>query len=139
MKVKEAMHKGATWVSSDISIEKLARLMRVLNIGAIPVREKDRVIGMVTDRDISCRALSRKKDPKLLTARDVMTRPIVYCRDDQRLEDAVAIMRKAKIRRLPVMDGKERMVGLLSLGDVSSKAPTRIAAAALRLLAAHHG
>lgn len=139
MKVQDVMHKGTTWAAPDTSLEKLARLMRVLDIGAIPIGENDRLIGMVTDRDVCCRGMGKKRDPKLLTARDVMTRPIVYCRDDQKLEDAVAIMRKAKVRRLPVVNDRKRMVGLLSLGDVSSKATARTAASALKALAAHHG
>lgn len=138
MKVHGVMHKGTAWVPSDTSIERLARLMRILDIGAIPVGENDRLVGMVTDRDICCRALGKKKDPKLLAARDVMTRPLICCRDDQRLEDALAIMRKAKIRRLPVVDEMKRVVGLLSLGVISSKANARTAASALKALAAHH-
>ena len=139
MKVKDVMHEGVTWVEPDTSLEKVARLMRLEDIGAIPVGENDRLIGMVTDRDICCRGVGKGKDIKLMTARDVMTRPIVYCKADQGLEDAVAVMRKAKIRRLPVIDDKKRMVGLLSLGDISAQGSIRTAASALKALAAHHG
>lgn len=138
MKVKDIMHKGAVWVSPDTSLATVARKMRRDDIGAIPVGENDRLIGMVTDRDICCRAVGNNRDLKLLTARDVMTHPIVYCKADQKVEDGVAIMRKAKVRRLPVIDDNWRMVGFLGLGDIAAKAAAKTASAALKALAAHH-
>jgi len=138
MKVKDVMHKGATWVAPDTALVDVARKMRREDIGAIPVGENDRLIGMVTDRDICCRAVGNGRDLVLLTARDIMTHPIVYCKADQKLEDAVGIMRKAGVRRLPVIDEHWRMVGVLGLGDVSAKATAKTSSAALKALAAHH-
>src|SRR5438034_7544006 len=118
MKVKQAMHKGVQWGDLATSVETLARLMRGHDIGAIPIGENDRLVGMVTDRDIVCRCLAAGRDAKTTTARDVMTEGIIFCLDKQELDDAARIMETKKIRRLPVINGKNRMIGILSLGDV---------------------
>jgi signal-transduction protein with cAMP-binding, CBS, and nucleotidyltransferase domain len=81
MKVKNCMHRGAQWVSPDTSVKAMASAMLEQDIGAIPVGENDRLIGMVTDRDIALRALANGKDVSALTARDIMTKGIVWCRD----------------------------------------------------------
>ena len=138
MKVKQAMHKGVQWVEPGTSVEQLARLMREHDIGAIPVGENDRLIGMVTDRDIVCRCLAMGLDAKTETARDVMTEGIVFCLDKQELDDAVRVMEHRNIRRLPVINGKKRMIGMLSLGDVYNAAPRPISNEAMQGVSAHH-
>jgi CBS domain-containing protein len=90
MKVKDVMHKGVDWVSPDTPVTELAKLMREHDIGAIPIGEKDRLIGMVTDRDIVCKGLAQDSfDASRATARDVMTPGIHCCRDDDDLAKAV--------------------------------------------------
>lgn len=138
MKVRDIMHKGAAWVKPSIPVSKLARKMRQEDIGALPVGEDDRLIGMVTDRDICCRGVGNNRDIVLLTARDVMSKPILYCETDQDVRVAVRTMCKAKVRRLPVIDENRRMVGMLGLGDIAAKASREISATALKALAAHH-
>jgi len=138
MKVKDAMHKRATWVTPDTSIRAAAKLMRDEDIGAIPVGENDRLVGMITDRDIACRGLANGKDVAKLTVGRVMTKPIVYCRAKDKLEAAAKIMEKKGVRRLPVIDENKRMVGMLSLGDISSKAPKLLSGEVLRAVSAHH-
>ncbi|KAB2846044.1 MAG: CBS domain-containing protein [Hyphomicrobiaceae bacterium] len=138
MKVKDAMHKGVEWVQPATTVAALAKKMRDLDIGAIPIGENDRLVGMVTDRDITVRAVADAKDVSKLTARDVMSKGIVYCRDDEEIEDAVRIMEQKKIRRLPVLDENKRMVGMLSLGDVSQSASHEIAGEVISAVAAHH-
>ena len=138
MKVKDAMHKGVTWIDPKTPLAQVAKKMRLEDIGAIPVGENDRLVGMVTDRDICCRGLGNGRDAKKLSARDVMSKPILYCKEDQDIEAAVRIMKKGKVRRLPVINAKKRMVGMLSLGDISAKARLAISGAALKSLAAHH-
>jgi CBS domain-containing protein len=138
MKVKDVMHKGATWVEASTPIAGVAKKMRTEDIGAIPVGENDRLIGMITDRDLCCRALGNRHDPKALTARQVMSKPILYCREDDAIGTAISTMKKAKVRRLPVIDAKKRLVGMLSLGDLSAKVDKQTSAAALKALAAHH-
>jgi CBS domain-containing protein len=127
MKVKDAMHEGVHWVSPDTPVTELAILMREHNIGAIPIGENDRLIGMVTDRDIVCKGLAQDNfDAHRATARDMMTPGIHCCRDDDDL--AKADMEKLKVRRLPVINKSKRMVGILSLGDISHSAPGHILA-----------
>jgi CBS domain-containing protein len=138
MKVKQAMHKGVHWVSPDTPVAQLAKLMREHEIGAIPIGENDRLIGMVTDRDIVCRCLALEEDPKTMTARDVMTAGIVFCLDNQELDDAARMMETKQVRRLPVINGKRRMIGMLSLGDVYHAAPRSISEEAMQGVSAHH-
>ena len=139
MKVKQAMHKGVQWVGPGTSVNQLARLMREHDIGAIPIGENDRLIGMVTDRDIVCRCIAEGLDPKAVTARDVMTAGILYCLDKQELDDAARVMEMKRVRRLPVINGKKRMVGMLSLGDVYSAAPRTVREETMQAVSAHHG
>ena len=138
MKVKDAMHKKAEWVGPDTPVADIAKKMKDLDIGSIPIGENDRLIGMVTDRDITCRAVANGKDCSKLTARDVMTKGIVFCRDSEDLDDALRIMEQKKIRRLPVIDDKKRMVGMLSLGDVSRAAPHELSGELVAAVSAHH-
>jgi CBS domain-containing protein len=82
MKVKEMMHKGVEWVSPDTSITAIAEMMQEGDIGAIPVGENDRLVGMVTDRDLAVRGLVKGTDISKLTAKDVMTKGVTWCRDN---------------------------------------------------------
>ena len=120
MKVKDAMHKGAFWVGPDTPITDIAKLMHKNDIGAIPIGENDRLIGMVTDRDIVCKGLVKDNfDTRRATARDVMTSGIHCCGEEDDLEKAAAHMEELKVRRLPVIDKDKRMVGVLSRHDVA--------------------
>jgi CBS domain-containing protein len=138
MKVKKAMHKGAEWIAPDTPLAQAAQKMRELDVGALPIGENDRLIGMVTDRDITCRGLGNGRDFGKLTARDVMTEGIVYCRDSEELDDALRIMESKQIRRLPVLDEKKRMVGMLSLGDISHAASHELSGELVAAVSAHH-
>ncbi len=139
MKVKEAMHKGVDWVSPDTPVTELAKLMREHDIGAIPIGENDRLIGMVTDRDIVCKGLAEDSfDTGGATARDVMTPGIHCCREDDDLAKAVRHMEGLKVRRLPVINKSNRMVGILSLGDVSRSASGDLLSECVKSVSAHH-
>jgi len=139
MKVKEAMHKGVEWVGPDTPVTELAKLMRAHDIGAIPIGENDRLIGMVTDRDIVCKGLADDSfDARRATARDVMTPGIHCCRDDDDLAKAVRHMEKLQVRRLPVINKSKRMVGILSLGDLSQAAPGDLLTEWAKSVSAHH-
>lgn len=138
MKVREAMHEGASWVDPDLTLHDVALRMGKDDVGALPVGENDRLIGMVTDRDIALRGLRGHEDPHHVKVRDVMSFPIVFCNANEELEDAVRIMERKQIRRLPVIDEDRRMVGMLSLGDVAACAPASLAAETLRAVSAHH-
>jgi CBS domain-containing protein len=136
--VKSAMHNGAEWVGPQTSVTEIAKRMRELDVGSIPVGENDRLIGMVTDRDIICRGVANGGDISKLTARDVMTKGIVYCRDRDSIDEALGIMESKQVRRLPVIDDNKRMVGILSFGDISHAAPTRQAGELMAACSAHH-
>ena len=139
MKVKEVMHKGVDWVSPTTPVSELAKLMREHDIGSIPIGENDRLIGMVTDRDIVCKGLaSNNFDARRATARDVMTEGIHCCREDDDLTKAVRHMEALQIRRLPVINKSRRMVGILSLGDISDRAPGDLLSECVKSVSAHH-
>jgi CBS domain-containing protein len=139
MKVKDAMHKGVDWVSPETPVTELAKLMCERDIGAIPIGENDRLIGMVTDRDIVCKGLAQGGfDATRATARDVMTPGIHCCREDDDLAKAVRHMEALKVRRLPVINKNRRMVGILSVGDVSQSAPGDLLSECVKSVSAHH-
>jgi CBS domain-containing protein len=139
MKVQIAMHKGVEWVGPDTPVAELAKLMRKHDIGAIPIGENDQLIGMVTDRDIVCKGLAKDSfDARRATARDVMTSGIHCCREDDDLAKAVRHMEELKIRRLPVINKSMRMVGILSLGDVSHAATGDLVSECVKSVSAHH-
>ncbi len=139
MKVKEAMHKGVEWVGPETPVTEVAKLMCTRNIGAIPIGENDRLIGMVTDRDIVCKGLAHDSfDVRRTTARDVMTPGIHCCREDDDLAKAVRHMETLEVRRLPVINKANRMVGMLALGDVSDLAPSDLLSEYVQSVSAHH-
>src|SRR5690349_1604724 len=105
MKVKDAMHKGVEWVGPDTPVIELAKLMSKHDIGAIPIGENDQLIGMVTDRDIVCKGLLQGAfDANRTTAREVMTKGIHCCAEDDDLGKAIRHMETLKVRRLPVIN-----------------------------------
>ncbi len=138
MKVKDVMHTGVSWVKPDCTLNAIAQIMEKEDIGAVPVGKNDRLIGMVTDRDIICRGLAKGKSPEKLTARDVMTKGITYCRENEEVDDAIRIMETKKIRRLPVINEDKRMVGMLSIGDFSHSVPQNLSGEVMRAVSAHH-
>ena len=139
MKVKEAMHRGVEWVDPNTPVTELAKLMCKCDVGAIPIGENDRLIGMVTDRDIVCKGLAQDGfEVSRATARNVMTPGIHCCREDDDLAKAVQHMEKLKVRRLPVINKSKRMVGILSLGDVGDIAPNDLLSECVKSVSAHH-
>lgn len=139
MKVKDAMHKGVDWVSPDTPVAELAKLMREHDIGAIPIGDNDKLVGMVTDRDIVCKGIARNgSDLSRTTARDVMSDGIHCCREDDDLSKAVRHMESLKVRRLPVINKSKRMVGMLALGDISNSAQADLLTECVKSVSAHH-
>jgi CBS domain-containing protein len=139
MKVKEVMHKGVDWVSPNTPVTELAKLMRAHDIGCIPIGEDDRLIGMVTDRDIVCKGLATNNfNAERATARDVMTEGIHCCREVDDLAKAVHHMEKLQLRRLPVINKSKRMVGMISLGDIGRSASSDLLSECVKSVSAHH-
>ncbi|WP_163266901.1 CBS domain-containing protein [Chelativorans alearense] len=138
MRVSEAMHKNATWVPPTMPLPEIAKIMKDQDIGAVPIGENDRLIGMVTDRDIVTRALPNGHDASTMTARDVMSPGITYCRSEDTLEEAIQLMEAKKIRRLPVIDADKRMVGILSIGDLSHCCDEDLTGELMQAVSEHH-
>ncbi len=138
MKVKDVMHKGAICVEQSTPLKEIAKRMREIDVGALPVRADGHLVGIITDRDITCRAVADSGDVSRMTAQDVMTKDVVSCSADDDIAEAVKIMERKRIRRLPVTDSHKAMVGMLSLGDVSHKVSKNLSAEVLRAVSAHH-
>ncbi|WP_308368653.1 MULTISPECIES: CBS domain-containing protein [unclassified Microbulbifer] len=132
------MHKGCTWCSPDSSLPEVAKILRDEDIGSVPIGENDKLIGMVTDRDICCRGVAEGRDLSSLTARDVMTEGVAWCWEDDDLDAALQKMEENQLRRMPVMNSEKRMVGILSLGDITHSAPPQQAAEFASSVSAHH-
>lgn len=124
-KIKDVMTAECEWIAPDTSLMEAARIMEQKDCGFLPVGEGDRLIGMITDRDIAIRAVAHGKDPKTTSARDVMTEKTYYCYDDQKVEDVCRNMGDIKVKRLPVVDRDKRLVGVVSFGDVSQVADSK--------------
>ena len=122
MQVSKVMTKGAEVTRPDAKIQEAAERMKTLNVGALPVCDNDRLVGMVTDRDITVRSTSEGFDPWTVSVRDAMTPEIIYCFEDDDVASAARLMKEKQIRRLPVLNRDKRLVGIVSLGDVAVKA-----------------
>ena len=138
MKIADAMHRQADWASADTPVNEVAKMMGKDDVGAIPVGKDDKLIGMITDRDIALRVVAEGRDPENTSAEEVMTKGIVYCRTAESVEDAIHLMDQKKIRRLPVIDDNKRLVGMLSLGDVSHAVGRELSGELLTAVSDHH-
>jgi CBS domain-containing protein len=118
MKIREAMTRDVRMVRPDQTIREAAHLMAELDIGALPVEDSDRLVGMITDRDIAVRAVAEGHGADTMV-RDVMSAEVKYCFDDQSVEEVTRNMGEQRLRRLPVVDRNKRLVGILSLGDLA--------------------
>jgi CBS domain-containing protein len=123
MNVREVMTADVYTVSADTSIFDIAELMRDEDIGVVPVVENDKLVGLVTDRDIVVRALADSRDPSQATARTVMSPNLVFCFEDQSVEEVLQTMGEQQVRRMPVVDRDRNLVGVVSIGDLSAAAP----------------
>ena len=122
MLVKEVMTPKAEWVAPGTTLLEAAKRMRDKDIGSLLVGENDKIIGMVTDRDIACRGVAQNLNPANTPVRKVMSERIFWCFDDQEIENAAHLMEKKKVRRLAVMNREKRMVGFLSVDDLAHRA-----------------
>jgi len=118
MKVRDAMTRDVRMVRPAQTIRDAAHLMAQLDIGALPVEDNDRLVGMITDRDITVRAVAEGRGTDT-PIREIMTQDIKYCFDDQSIDEISQNMADIRVRRLPVVDRNKRLVGILSLGDIA--------------------
>ena len=131
-KVAEVMSRDVEVARPDQSVQEIARKMAEMDAGALPVGEDDRLVGMVTDRDIAVRVAAEGKDPRQTQVRDIMSEGVRYCFEDEDVEDVAENMADQKVHRLPVMSRNKQLVGVISLGDIATTQPQQIPGAALR-------
>jgi CBS domain-containing protein len=132
MQVQEIMRANVHMADPDMTIREAARRMRANNIGALPIGENDRLIGMVTDRDIVVRAIAENRSPADTTVREVMSEGVCYCFEDDDVARAAEVMAKCQVRRLPVVDRSKRLVGFVALADLGRSEDNRAAQGALK-------
>lgn len=138
MDISKAMHEPAEWAEADTPVSEIAKMMEKSDIGSVPVGKNDKLIGMITDRDIALRVVAQGRDPQKTAAEEVMTKGLIYCRTTETVEDAIHLMDQKQIRRLPVLDDNKRLVGMLSLGDVAHSVSRDLSGELLHAVADHH-
>ena len=130
MKISEVMTRDVQTVRPDQPVQEAASFMLSADAGSIPVTDGDRLIGMITDRDIAVRGVAKGYGPDT-PVRELMTDEVICAREDDNVEDVASRMSSAQVRRLPVIDGDERLCGIVSLGDLSRDADEDSSAQAL--------
>lgn len=132
MQVKDIMSSDVNVVKPSTTIAAAARLMREGDLGALPVGEGDQLLGMMTDRDIVVRAVAEGKDCTSTPVSETMSDEVLYCFEDQDTEEVAANMGDRQLRRLPVVNRDKRLVGIVSLGDISKGVEARESGSALK-------
>jgi CBS domain-containing protein len=130
--VRDAMTPRPRAATPDTPVSEIAAIMQAEDLGAIPLVVDDRPVGIVTDRDIVVRAIAAGKDPRGMTAWDVASAEPVVVHPDDDLSEALQVMARHRVRRLPVVDNNERLVGLLAQADVAFEAKEKAAGEMLR-------
>jgi len=120
--IKDVMSQDVQFVTPEKTVQQVAEIMQARDIGFVPVGENDRLIGMVTDRDITTRCVAKGQSPADQQIRDIMTPKTYYCYDDQEIEDVCNNLGEIQVRRLPVVNRDKRLVGIVSLGDLAQSA-----------------
>lgn len=139
VQVRDCMTEEVELTDPGTSLMEAARKMRDGDFGMLPVGENDRLVGMITDRDIAVRAVAEGKNMRETKIREAMSPKVLYCFDDQSVEEAAAYMGEHQVRRLPVLNRNKRLVGILSLGDLATASGGRAenAGAALGRISEH--
>ena len=120
MQVRECMTREVRVISPEDTIERAAQLMGQIDAGVLPVSENDRLVGMITDRDIAIRGVAEGCGPSA-RVRDVMSREVKYCFDDSETDEVLDNMAEIQVRRMPVVDHDKRLVGIVSIGDLAKE------------------
>jgi len=118
MKIGNVMHRNVQIIGPKESLRNAAVMMKKLDAGALPVGEHDKLVGMITDRDIAIRGIAEGKGPDA-TVHDVMSQEVKYCFEDEEVAPVVENMAELQVRRLPVMNRDKRLVGIVALGDLA--------------------
>jgi len=138
MKVSKFMTRDVQLVTPTQTIRDAAKMMAELDAGSLPVQQDDLLVGMITDRDIAVRAVAHGKSPDT-PVRDVMSREVLYCFDDQEVKEIARNMGEVKVRRLPVVNRDKRLVGIISLGDLALNEEAELTASAVTNISKHGG
>jgi CBS domain-containing protein len=120
-KVKDILTSDVEVVAPDTRIHEVARKMKELDVGSVPVCTGKRLVGMITDRDIAIRTVAEGRDPGNTPVSDAMTEGVIFCYEDQDIDVARRLMEQYQIRRLPVVDAQDQLVGIVSLGDIATR------------------
>jgi CBS domain-containing protein len=123
MIISEIMTRDVQVVAPEDTLQTAAQMMAVYDFGMVPVGENDRLVGMLTDRDITTRAVARGLNPTDCKVSEVMSPEVSYVYDYETVEDAARSMSELQVRRLPVLDRSKRLVGIVSLGDLAVREP----------------
>lgn len=137
-KVRDVMHAKIETHAPDAPLSALAKTMKQKDVGVVPIVDENRLIGLVTDRDIALRALADGKDITQLRAKDVMTKSPDTCQDSDTVLAAVKLMEAKRVRRLPVLNKEKALVGMLSLGDASAALSNELSGRLVKAVSAHH-
>src|SRR5262249_44349932 len=119
MKVQEIMTHSVVVIDPDSTLDGAAKKMQELDIGVLPVIENSRLVGMLTDRDITVRSVGAGHDPRHYKVRDAMTRETIFCFEDQDVTEATHLMKQKQVRRLLVLDHDKQLARIVSLGDLA--------------------
>jgi CBS domain-containing protein len=119
MQIREIMSKDVDVINFNSPVSEAASLMRAGDYGALPVEKDDKMVGMITDRDITIRVVAENKDPRSTIVSDCMSEGIKYCYEDDDVTEVSDFMRSAQLRRIPVLNKQKRLVGMVSLGDLA--------------------
>lgn len=119
--VADVMTRGVRTMAPSDSVVRAAQAMEELNVGVIPVCDGQKLVGMVTDRDIVVRGVAQEQDPKTLRLADVMSTNVRCARQDEDVDEVLHEMADSQIRRMPVIDERQQLVGIVSLGDIAAK------------------
>jgi CBS domain-containing protein len=122
VEVREVMTADVVSIPPELTLQDAASIMKTLDVAALPVSDGERLIGLITDRDITLRAIAEGRDPRTTDVGDVMTSEVVCCHEDDEVQRAAGLMQREQLRRLPVIDEGGRLVGIVSLGDVKREA-----------------
>jgi len=121
--VADVMTRGVRTMSPADTLARAAQAMDELNVGVIPVCEGEKLLGVVTDRDIVVRGVAQECDVKTTKLADVMSTNVSCAKEDQEIDEILSQMADKQVRRMPVVDGQQRLVGIVSLGDIADKSP----------------
>ena len=121
MLLRDIMTQGVAEIPPTATLKEAAEKMRTLDVGVLPVCDGQQILGILTDRDIALRAVALGADPNSTCVTEAMTPEVIYCFDDEDVEEATKLMEQRQIRRLLVMDHQKHAVGIVSLGDIATR------------------